>query len=256
MDPIVITSAVTALATTVATKTLESPLKSINDLWDGIVGHTIAAWSEKRKFLAFQNVENFKQDLADEVNKIPIENIQEPQISIVGPTLEASKYYMDEKELRLMFAKIIAASMDSKKNGYVQHSFVEIIKQLTPLDALILNSLEVTAPIVNISMKDDGKTSTQTIHYDLFIHPDSQNNTLNSISINNLKRLGLINVEYDKSFANKSVYEPFKNSPEYLHVQKVCEFNTTNEIKKIPLIKEGVIIITNFGTSFKSICVN
>lgn len=129
-----------------------------------------------------------------------------------------------------MFAKIIAASMDSRKNGYVQHSFVEIIKQLTPLDVRILKSIEGTQPIVNIAMKKEGQTPTQTVYYDLFIHPNFPNNTLNSISVNNLKRLGLINVEYDKSIADTSVYEPFKNLPEYMQVQKICELNTIDEI--------------------------
>lgn len=254
MGPAIIASATTALATTVITKSLESPLKTVNDLWDGAIGHRIAAWSEKQRIQVFRNVKDFKQDLADEVNKIPIDSIQDPQISIVGPTLEASKYYMDEEELRLMFARIIAASMDSRKNGYVQHSFVEIIKQMTPLDAQIFKSMNASEPIVNISIELDNNAGSRTIYQDLFIHPFFKNNGLNSISINNLNRLGLIDVKYDTYLADASIYEAFKNTQEYCQVQKMCENDSENGNPKTPEIEKGLITITNFGTVFKKIC--
>lgn len=255
MNPTIVTAATTALATTIATQSLNSPLETFNDLWDGIVGHHVAAWSEKRKIQAFKNVENFKQDLADEVNKIPIENIQEPQTSIVGPTLEASKYYMDEENLRIMFAKIIASSMDSRKNSYVQHSFVEIIKQLTPLDAQIFRTMENFEPIVNIFMRDVDSTSSQIVYYDLFIHPNFPNTNLNSISVNNLSRLGLINIRYDASFTDKDVYIPFKSTKEYLHVEQMCENDARNGVQKAPSLAKGISTITNFGKTFRDICV-
>ncbi|MBT2721454.1 DUF4393 domain-containing protein [Bacillus sp. ISL-46] len=80
----------------------------------------------------------------------------EPPLSIVGPALEASKFYIEEEELRSMFAKVVAASMDNRQASYVHPAFIEIIKQLSPVDALVISSFsdESKQPIVNIGHKD------------------------------------------------------------------------------------------------------
>ena len=56
-------------------------------------------------------------------------------MSILGPALEASKFYIEEEDIREIFASLLAASFDSSKSSLLHHSFVEIIKQLSPLDA-------------------------------------------------------------------------------------------------------------------------
>ncbi len=94
-------------------------------------------------------------------------------MSIVGPALEASRYYIEEEELRKMFAKLIASSMNKNKSeiSITHPSFVEIIKQLTPLDAQILDFIinnNQTAPIVRIGIKYPNGGSR--IHYDLLFH--------------------------------------------------------------------------------------
>ena len=65
------------------------------------------------------DVENLRNSTLQEVATIPPENIQEPPLKILGPALEASKYYIEEEELRSMFAKILSSSFDNRKKlGY------------------------------------------------------------------------------------------------------------------------------------------
>src|SRR5690606_2559977 len=78
---------------------------------------------------------NYKKQVAQKIIEIDENNLQEPPISVVGPALEASRFYIEEQELREMFANVIASSMDKSKSNHVHHSFVEIIKQLSPDDA-------------------------------------------------------------------------------------------------------------------------
>ncbi len=92
-------------------------------------------------------------------------------MSIVGPALEASKYYFDEKEIRNMFANLIASSMDSTYNGLVQHSFVEIIRQLSPYDAKLFNTLEEEFAI-NYKTKDIAIDSLNTEYTKLLVSSD------------------------------------------------------------------------------------
>lgn len=92
-------------------------------------------------FLAFIIVtllylfDSYKNNLVEEISQIPEENLIDPPMNIVGPALEASKFYIEEEELRKMFAKVVAASMDSRRSTNVHPAFVEIIKQLDTLDA-------------------------------------------------------------------------------------------------------------------------
>ena len=120
----------------------------IYDLMKVIYGNRVHYLSEKQQLRFGNQLKNFKQELENSTSNIQEENLQEPKMSIVGPALEASKYYFDEKEIRDMFVKLIASSMDSTYNGLVQHSFVEIIKQLSPYDAKLFASFNMVEPIV------------------------------------------------------------------------------------------------------------
>ena len=55
--------------------------------------------------------------------------------------MEASKYYFEEKELREMFSKLIVCSLNSSKSNMVHPSFIEIIKQLSSTDAILLKKI-------------------------------------------------------------------------------------------------------------------
>ncbi len=72
---------------------------------------------------------------------------------IVGPAVEASKYFIEEAHCRDMFAKLIASSCDSSKTRFVHPVFPEIIKQLSPLDAkfLMLFKENRTYPVVELN---------------------------------------------------------------------------------------------------------
>ena len=81
------------------------------------------------------NFEDYVSKIQNKTQEIPEEFLQEPKLNIVGPALEASKYYIDSEILREMFANLISSSVDSRKSSKTHPSFVEIIKQLSSLDA-------------------------------------------------------------------------------------------------------------------------
>jgi hypothetical protein len=64
--------------------------------------------------------------------------------SVAIPLLEAAKNESRE-ELQELWARLLAAAMDPNRDSRVRQSFVTTVKQLDPLDALILNfSYEIT----------------------------------------------------------------------------------------------------------------
>lgn len=251
----IITAAGTALATTLAAKTIEAPINTFNALWDGILGYRISAWAEKKRLMHYQNVELFKQDLADELNTIPHEFVQDPKLSIVGPALEASTYYFEEEDLRKMFAKLIASSMDSRLNGYVQHSFVEIIRQLTPLDANIIKRYTRQLPIANLALKNQ-KGSSSVIYPDFYLSSNFPDISMNSISLNNLHRLGLLKIEYDKWLTKDDEYDYIEKSAEYSKLDSYIAMFSTRGDNRTKDIQKGIVTLTSFGSAFKKVCID
>ena len=69
---------------------------------------------------------------------VPPENIQPPDPAIAGPAMEAMRFMGDKEELRSMFASLIAMSMNSATAGMAHPSFVEVIKQLSKDEGLML----------------------------------------------------------------------------------------------------------------------
>lgn len=246
MNENTMTTILVSAATAFSTKAVEGPIQTFNDIWKGAFGYRIHYWAKGKKYLAEQNYKSYIISIDEKVTKIKEENLQEPQLSIVGPALEASKYYIEEKEIRDMFANLIASSMDSTYNGIVQHSFVEIIKQLSPYDAkLFQNFSELEALVSLIETTIEGYTNDIT--QNLYFNQNFPDFNLNEISIDNLSRLGLIIIKDDAHLTNNSHYEHYnKIAPTY------SSFEVPNGsrccIKKY-------LEITSLGKAFKKVCI-
>lgn len=106
----------------------------------------------KAKAKRDKNIELFLKELEKEVNKIPENKIKEPSLKIIAPILEdVFKYYHEEDYLRILFAKLIASSMD--KDNVVHPSYVEVIRQLSRYDIAVLRNFfiltKVTGPDIS-----------------------------------------------------------------------------------------------------------
>ncbi|QWI68078.1 DUF4393 domain-containing protein [Bacillus mycoides] len=249
MDPIV-TAALTSFATTVATNSSKAPLEALDNLWYLALGK-FNHFVEKKKIDRQHALEEYKKSIAEKVLSIDENNLQEPPMSIVGPALEASKYYIEEESLREMFSNIVAASMDSSKSKTVHHSFVEIIKQLSPEDARnILLFKEVDDyPIVkfinNFSTGGHAVLRTNVFH-------GHESNIIegheNASSITNLSRLGLVSISYEENYTDKNKYDLYRNSTFFGLLQ-----NVKNPHGTIGLM-EGILRITPLGKDFVTVC--
>ena len=64
-----------------------------------------------------------------------------PKPNVAGPILEALRYAGHDATLRDMYLNLLAASMDSETVTKAHPAFVEVIRQLTPDEAKLLNWL-------------------------------------------------------------------------------------------------------------------
>lgn len=227
---------------------------TLKDLWDCVFGpfHNFA---EKKRLSRQKDLDDFENELYDEVNKIPKEDLIEPKISIVGPALEASKYYFEEKEIRDMFAKLIASSMNRKKASTVHPAFTEIIKQMTPLDAQNLSIIfkQIVSPIckyLNL-INSSGSLTLQAIELETNIFLENKECTnlkLQSVSIAFLSKMGLIEVSYEQ-------YLEYHDYSKFYTTSLFSQLVSMNKNEKID-IQKGMVTITPLGKDFKSICLD
>lgn len=251
MDPI-ITSAITSFVTTVATNSSKVPMQSLDDLWYLAFGK-INHLAEKKKARHEIALTKYKNSIAEKVLSIEESNLQEPSMSVVGPALEASRYYIEEKELREMFANVIAASMDKSKNDNVHHSFVEIIKQLSPIDANNIKLFQVKGdyPIVQFKTVDLKNNSYGIVKTNVFKgdFSDIISGDENAASITNLHRLGLLTISYEENYTDNQRYCFFRNSSLFIGLEQ----HINPQLTKID-IGEGIIRITPLGKAFINVC--
>jgi hypothetical protein len=76
------------------------------------------------------------------------------------PALQALTYSLVEEAIREMFANLMAADMNSDRKGDVHPAFVELIKEMTPLEAQILRTLKDGPRTEFVGQVKEGSKST------------------------------------------------------------------------------------------------
>lgn len=251
MDPI-ITSAITSFVTSVATNTSTVPMKTLDDLWYLAFGGFNNLVDKKRAERDFSLAE-YKNSIAQKVMSINESDLQPPPMSVVGPALEASKYYIEEEELREMFANIIANSMNSTKSSNVHHAFVEIIKQITPEEARLIKLFQSKTdfPIVQykkVDKKNQGfhlfKTNVFNGYLDDIVTGDE-----NATAVTNFQRLGLVTISYEENYTNIDIYKIYKDTTFFKECEKVIDSEQYSMV-----LGEGIMRLTPLGEKFITVC--
>ncbi|MCO4662203.1 hypothetical protein Si021_01990 [Streptococcus infantarius subsp. infantarius] len=113
----------------------------------------IDIWLTKRKY----KLEEVKAILAKKLGDISEEKLTIPEPYIAVPALEAISYSMDNEQLKNMYANLLARAMLKSEQSKVHPSFVEIIKQLSPNDALLFKEImeREASPIIHLSVIQD-----------------------------------------------------------------------------------------------------
>ncbi|WP_062052340.1 DUF4393 domain-containing protein [Bacillus sp. JCM 19034] len=238
---------------------LSPPAKAAGDtltnLWELGVGNHLRLWVKKQETRHQKNLELYKQKIEEKTQAIPPENITEPNISIVGPAIEASKYYIDSEELRNMFANLIASSIDKTKIDGTHPSFVEIIKQLDSLDAQNIERFKNKKSYALCEIRanfNDGEGYNPILTNIFEPTMDHKNYYAISSSLNNLNRLGLLNISYS-IYRPDFNYDKFKETQIFKTIEKQADIS--QEYKDC-VIGKGAVSKTPLGENFIKICLS
>lgn len=228
--------------------------KNLGLMFDGAVGW-LGYWGKKQKIKQQNNIDDFKQSMELKISNISDENLKEPTMNIVGPAIELAKFYYEEEYYKEMFSNLIAAACDKSRINTIHPSYVDIIKQLSPIDAKLLSMFKYnnTYPMAGLQIKrlDGIITPCQLYLFDLKDkHNQFDINEYISLtsSLENLIRLGLV-IKNSQIHELGYDYEKFRSDSLYIGFSRL----KNNSEDKIELLRYR-LELSNFGNSFVGIC--
>lgn len=218
----------------------------------------VAMFREYYPKLRQEALEDIDQLVRERLQSIPAQNIVQPTARLVVPTIQKASI-TEEPEIREMYANLLASSMNSVMRNGVHPGFVEIINQLSPDEAKILEYFAKVKTIPTITLRYKKKDGGGVAIIKNFSIVGEMTKCENKYETNkyfdNLIRLGMLKAsEPLSSLTNKALYEPLKNHL-FILSRKNDSFVKASGYEECELI-EGYMELTDFGKEFCNICIS
>lgn len=224
-------------------QTLETVSKTVN----------IALAPIKALVWGYEKIEDFiTTRVSEKLKNIPEENISTPPPQVAGPTIEALRYSGHDPNLRELYANLLATAMDKETVHKAHPGFVEIIKNLTSDEAILIQAFKDINqyPILDIRVNFQSSGMGFITLYSNYSHINKvveiKQADLIPTYLNNLCRLGILEIPSDIHLSAPNTYEPLENALEWESLKEL--------LKKEPNQKIGferkVIKPTAFGRLF------
>lgn len=235
-------------------KALTEPIKGITRVGRllNAICSPIDIWILNREY----SVKETAKLLEKKLEKVPDEKLVTPPNYVFVPALQAISVSIDNDILRDMYANLLAKSVYIETSEQTHPAYVDIIRQMSPIDATIfkcINANQDALPIkeFGIASKKDGSVLQSNAY---LTNLDSYDVSVVSTSLSNLIRLGLF-YKINSPLFDKSLYDDIDQNP------KVIEFcnKETSELIKDPtsqsvIYEKNALIQTAFGVLFYNIC--
>lgn len=198
-------------------------------------------------------IDETKKLLEKKLENVDPDKIVEPEAYVAVPAIQAISYSMNSEELRNLYANLLAKAMNSDTKDLVHPSFVDMIKQMSPTDALIFSKI-ITNPIRPlISIMINKPNGGQSIFLDNCSWITDISLGKCRTSIDNLSRLGLIQIPYGESYNVKNNYDCIKENPLFIHAETECKNNLLDG--ESISYNEKYIKINELSKLFYNVCV-
>lgn len=212
-------------------------------------------WIAKKEF----TIERTKALLAKELENVDPKKIVPPESYIAIPAVQAISYSMDCEVLREMYAKLLSKSIHQDYKESVHPAFVDILKQMSPLDCQILSFIFNYQPSHQIGSIDFGlrNANGESELQKNFISYDTATECSQykiSASIDNLVRLGLITVIEGFKMHTESIYNEIKATYNYQLIYKFYQESLNEE--SFITTRKNTIKPTDFGNLLHHICID
>ncbi|MDE5995014.1 MAG: DUF4393 domain-containing protein [Oscillospiraceae bacterium] len=226
--------------------------KTLSDLWFIAMGG-ISQCAEKKRAKYAIDLDKFKKTLEEKVEAIPSERRIEPNTQIACQALEDAKYCAENKDIREMFANLIASTIDSKMCQKAHPSFSAILKQMTTKDAILFKSFigNTKLPVCNFVLNFTNHTHRELLNYVYLKQKETEQDEIdsNSLALSALERLGLIHLYFDSCLVGESLYQVYADSNIFQSCKETYESDTVKVV-----IQKGYAELTVLGRNLLEIC--
>ena len=220
-----------------------------------LIPRTIGVWLGKWEKWVINGEESIRltaEAVREKAAKIPEEKLTEPEPYVAIPAVQQLSYCYDSEELRNMYANLLVSSMNEDTKMNVHPGFTSIINQLSPLDVKVLEYIissggAVTTVTMRLMFKNHSFMVPVT-DYSIELKEILDDTSLQSATLQNLKRLGLVNISYDRYLKPVERYEAYLIDSVYLEQER-----NAVEGKHIELVK-GFVELSAFGIAFCNVC--
>lgn len=229
-----------------------------------------AALLPVRKWILSQeyNYKEFKVRLAKEFENVDPQKIVSPESYVAVPALQAISYCASSEELYGLFAKLLSKAMHSDYKQNVHPAFVEVIKQFSPNDALVLKEIFNSGSVIGaaslaIILEPKGlylvgsprkvKYSPDMV-YDIRCSSVSEDEV--RVCVSNLERLGIIT--FGSGYIPAEIdYDFVEHTALYSEFQKTFdELKNSEDVPDHIEVNQSSFSLSPFGKLFCEICIS
>ena len=223
-------------------KSLETITKTVN----------IALAPIKALVWGYEQIENFiTSKVSEKLKNVPPENIRTPLPQIAGPSVEALRYVGHDDSLRELFANLLATAMDVTNLHKAHPGYVDIIKNISSDEAELLKVFidKEVYPIVHVyvSLKENSNGRTLLIANFSLLHEIAKISRRDLLSsyLDNLCRLGIIEIPQDVYLTAENIYDDLETNDYWTEVKKITE----ERGQKLEFDK-AFVRLTSYGKNF------
>lgn len=218
----------------------------------------------KMGLVAESNLSQFKSETDSKLSRIPENNLITPDPVIAGPILQSLGYTVHHKHLRDMFINLLATASDDRMSSLAHPSYVEIIKQLSPEESLVIKYISSGEsgeyPIINLNLRTEKGYIYVLSEYNLLpVKSGCADNRKYKEIIENLERLKLITVDAGENamrIDEDSQYDELaRKAMEESGIPNIVFGEPTSFEVGTYFFTMGVLQVTAFGKQFLKTCV-
>lgn len=208
-------------------QTLETISKTVN----------IALAPIKALVWGYEKIEDFiTTRVSEKLKNIPEENITTPPPQVAGPTIEALRYSGHDPNLRELYANLLATAMDKETIHKAHPGFVEIIKNLTSDEATLIQAFIANDqyPIIDIRADFPDSNMGYISLYSNYSHLSKivviKRPDLIPTYLDNLCRLGILEIPSGVYLTAQNAYEPLESDLEWVAIKELLEKESDKKI--------------------------
>jgi hypothetical protein len=225
---------------------LETPIKLVNVALDPIRG-LVWGYEQIRDFVS--------RRVAEKLAHVPPERIQTPLPQVAVPALQALHYTGHDETVRELYANLLATSLDSETARNAHPGFVEIIRSMAPDEGRILKLLSdgFVRPVIEVRAltQDEAGWVTPLKNFSTVAsEAGCEHLGLGPAYVDNLVRLGLVEIPPSEALVKVDRYEPLENHPDLLPLKAAI----LAKGRKV-IFERGLMRLTSFGRQFCVACV-